>query len=304
MIHSVTVINHLGESLTLELMFPEKSGFVIRDINGLGPSKATINSTPIATGDGSMYNSARVSSRNIVLSLGFLFKPDIETVRQLSYKYFPIKKKVQLIFKTDNRLCSTYGYVESNTPDIFSSDSGTQISINCPDAYFYSLGDDGTTVTVFSGVEPNFSFPFSNESTSEKKIQFGIIRNTQEKNIIYTGEVETGVLITIHAIGVASNITIYNTGTRDMMKIDTAKLAAMTGSGIIAGDDIIINTVQGQKSITLLRNGVYTNILNCLDRDSDWFQITKGDNLFAYSAEVGNEYLQFRIENFTVFEGV
>ena len=54
----------------------------------------------------------------------------------------------------------------------------------------------------------------------------------------------------------------------------------------------------------LLRNGLYTNILNCLDRDSDWFQLSKGDNLFAFVAEEGTSNLQFRIQNKIVYEGV
>lgn len=88
------------------------------------------------------------------------------------------------------------------------------------------------------------------------------------------------------------------------MRIDTDKLEKLTGSGIIAGDNIIICTVKRNKSIKLLRNGEYINILNCLDKDADWFQISKGDNLFAYSVGSGIENLQFRIENRTIFEGV
>lgn len=36
------------------------------------------------------------------------------------------------------------------------------------------------------------------------------------------------------------------------MKIDTDKIAALTGSGIIAGDDIIITTVRGIKRLDFL----------------------------------------------------
>jgi hypothetical protein len=88
------------------------------------------------------------------------------------------------------------------------------------------------------------------------------------------------------------------------MKINTDKLLALTGSVIIAGDDIIISTVKGNKYITLLRDGTYINILNCLDKNVDWLQLAKGDNVFAFTAETGNAFLQFRIENRTVYEGV
>ena len=149
MIRAVTVTNYLGESKRFELAFPEESGFAVQSISGLGPSKADINTTEISTNDGSLYNSARVNSRNIVMSLKLMFNPQIEDTRHNSYKYFPIKKRVTLLIETDNRICETYGYVESNEPDIFSSDETTQISIVCPDPYFYSAGPDGTNTTIF-----------------------------------------------------------------------------------------------------------------------------------------------------------
>ena len=73
MIRAVTVTNYLGESKRFELAFPEKSGFAVQSISGLGPSKADINTTEISTNDGSLYNSARVNSRNIVMSLKLMF---------------------------------------------------------------------------------------------------------------------------------------------------------------------------------------------------------------------------------------
>lgn len=304
MINSVTVTNHLDESIKLELRFPEKSGFLVQDISGLGPAKANINSTELSTTDGSIFNSARLNSRNIAMNLKFLWKPTIETVRQLSYKYFPVKKRIKLTIETDNRSCEIYGYVESNEPDIFSDQEGTSISIICPDPYFYSSGDDGYTVTVFSGIVPSFEFPFSNESGVNPLISMGDIVLNQEQNIVYNGESDIGVTIFIHAIGIVENLIISNSGTGDIMKLDTDKLTALTGFGIISGDDIIISTIKGQKSVTLIRDGLYINILNCLDRDVDWFQLTRGDNVFAFYAEAGVTNMQFRIENRTIYEGV
>lgn len=304
MIKSVTIINYLNEKLVLELGRPDKSGLLIKSIEGLGPSEATINAKEIATSDGALFNSARVNSRNIVLTLGFLFHPTVEDMRQLTYKYFPIKQRLTIRIETDNRIAETYGYVETNEPNIFQKEETTQISIICPDAYFYSAGSDGNNVTVFSGIEDAFEFPFSNESLTENLIEFGKIHYSQEQTVYYNGDAEIGIIITIHAIGTAKNVTIYNTGTRGIMKIDTEKIEQLTGYGIINGDDIIISTVKKDKYIHLLRNGEYINILNALDKDSEWFQLTKGDNIFAYTAEEGATNLQFKIENRTLYEGV
>lgn len=301
MIKSISLTNYLGDTLSMVLSEPEKSGFVITEIDGLGPVKADIHTTDIATSDGSIFNSARLTDRNIVLKVRFLAKNSIEDTRQLSYKYFPIKTKVTFGIITDNREALIEGYVESNEPDIFSDEESAQISIVCPSPYFYSAEINNT---LFSGVEAAFEFPFENDSLTEKVIEFGTIENKTERSVWYDGDAEVGVTMTIHALGSASNVTIYNVITRESMTIDTDKLAALTGYGIIASDDIIISTVKGYKSIKLLRGGIETNILNCLDKDADWFQLSKGDNIFTYIAESGGSNLQFKIANQILYEGI
>lgn len=304
MIHSITVTNYLGDSITLELARPEQSGFIVKSVEGLGPAKGNVNTVEVSTNDGGVFNSARLNIRNPVLDLVFLetATETIEDIRHKSYKYFPVKKKVKLLIKTDNRVSEIDGYVEHNEPAIFSNQEGCQISIICPYPYFYSAGE--SNITVFSGVEPLFEFPFENESLATDLLEMGEIQNSAEQVITYNGDAEIGVTIIVYAIGEASNVTIYNAGTREVMRIDTNKLAALTGEGIVAGDEITIKTTKGDKSITLLRGGITTNILNCLDKNADWFQLVKGDNVFVYTAETGNSNLQFRIENRVIYEGV
>lgn len=307
MIYSLAVTNFLGDRIRLELGKPENTGFLVKSITGLGPVKANVNTTEVATNDGSMFNSARLSQRNIVIQMVFvnsIYGEDIEEIRQKSYKYFPIKKNVELVIETDNRYVRTTGYIESNEPDIFSKQEGAQISIICPDPYFYSVSEDGDNVTDFYSIDPMFEFPFSNESLTEPLLVFGEIQIKTEGVITYTGDSEIGVMIYIHAIGPAEHINIYNTETREVMTIDTVKLEKLTGRGLIAGDDIIINTLKGEKSITLVRSGVSYNILNCLDKNTDWFTLVKGDNIFAFTADSGVTNLQFRIENKVIYEGV
>ena len=334
MIRSFTITNYLGDSIFLDIRRPEKSGFLIKSVTGLGPSKANINTTEIASNDGSYYNSARIAQRNIVFNLVFMMTEsgeDIETVRQKTYRYFPLKKEVMIAIETDNRVLTTVGYTESNEPDIFSSSEGAQISIVCPDPFFYS---NRISKTTFYGVDALFEFPFSNEDLVNPLLIFGNIQTKRENNVYYEGDSEIGVIITIKASAIAKNITIYNAATREIMKIDTSKLpplpssgdsggsgdnksdssdktkAAIGGgltpapiSGMIGGDEIVINTMKGEKSIVLIREGIVTNILNCLSKDSDWFTLSKGNNVFAFTAEEGLDSLQFYIENYIVYEG-
>lgn len=301
MIKSITVTNHLNESIKLELGFPERSGFLIQEISGLGPVKADINVSELSSIDGSIYNSARLPSRNIVFKMVLLESPTIEDTRQKSYKYFPIKKRVRLLIETTNRTAEIFGYVESNEPIIFSRQETTQISIVCPNPYFYS---EGKQITTFTGFEKLFSFPFSNESLSDKLLIMGNILKNQMQTVLYEGDSEIGFNIEIHAVGTAKHVMIYNMNTLENMKIDTDKLIALTGQPIIMGDSIFISTIKGDKSIQLLREGVYYNIINCLDRDATWMFLRKGDNVFAFDAEEGGANLYFRIINQVIYQGI
>lgn len=307
MLKDVTITNYLGKSVTYSFDNPtidDASGLFITEIEGLGPVKADINMTSLATADGDIFNSKRLQGRNIVIKARFTYANTIEEARLMSYKFFPIGHPITFQIRTDNRLAETVGYVESNEPEIFSKESDMQVSVLCESPFFLSVSDDGKKQTNFSAVEAMFEFPFSNESTEEKLIIFGKITNKKENTVYYEGDAETGCTIHLHAIGEVRMIDIYNIKTAEHMGIDTNKVATLTGSGIVYGDDITISTIKGRKSITLLRNGVTYNILNALAKNVDWFQLARGDNLFAFTCEYGEENLQFMIESQIVYEGV
>lgn len=300
MIKSVTVTNHLGESLVLELTRPDLSGFIVKEIDGLGPVKANINTTKRATADGTAYNSAYLNQRDITFQLQFYTTgaESIEDIRHRSYKYFPLKKQVTIRVETDNRISEATGYVESNEPNIFSSVEGCTVVVACPDPYFYS---HETNETIFYGVEPTFEFPLFNNSSTEALLQMGVVKNKTEENVFNSGDAEVGLSIILHATGDVTNVTIYNLDTREQMVLDTSKIPE---NSILEGDTITINTTLGNKSISLLRQGEMINILNCVSKNSKWFTLHKGDNPFAYKAESGAEHLQFRMENKVAYIGV
>lgn len=302
MIKSIKVTNPKGESLVLDLFHPEKSGLIVRSISGLGPPKANINSTDLATADGALYSSARASTRNIVFNLQFMFAPTIEDSRQLTYKYFPLKKLVKIEVETNNRSLETSGYVESNSPDIFSREETTQISIVCLDPFFY---DPNPSVTQFATVTPTFEFPFSNESTTENLIEFGTINLDTRSTIDYVGDVDTGVLITIHALGsVSGYLTIYNVETQEKMVIDLAKIKTLIGKDYGSGDDIIISTVSGDKYVQVLHDGKYTNAIAAIEKLADWFQVSVGRNIFNFTVTKGIENLVMSFSYRNAYGGI
>lgn len=298
MIRSFKVTNHLGETLEMPLASPANSGLVIVSIEGLGPSKAEISLTDRAGIDGAVFNSSRVTERNIICQLKFLH--DVETNRQKTYRYFPLKRTIRFEVETDNRNVYALGNVESNEPDIFSNDEGCVISILCPSAYLYDVYQQ---ITVFSSVTGGFQFPFANNSLVSPELTFGDINVETEKTIVYDGDVPIGMLIHIHANGAASGFTLTDSDTLETITIDSTKLTSYLGADISEGDDIYISTVVGNKYATLIRGGTPYNILNCLSSPT-WFQLEKGDNVYAYTATSGLSNLEFDVLNDVAYEGI
>lgn len=292
MIRTVKITNFRGETLTLDLANPWESGLAVTAIKGLGPNKATINTVSVASNDGATFNSARVESRNIVMSLQFV-GVNIEECRRLTYKFFPLKKPLTFEVITDERQAAIIGYVESNEPDIFSKIESSNISIVCPDPFFKASLEPNVNV-VFYGEEALFEFPFENEG-AEPAIEVGRINEVTEANVPYDGDFEVGGIFTIHALGPAKNIQIDNLDTRESMVINIE---------LEEGDDLIISTVSNNKYIRRLRDGVYTNVLNSLGRKSNWFKLSRGDNAFAYRAEEGMANLRLDVSHTVLYEGI
>lgn len=303
MIRQVTITNDFNESLTLELASPEKSGLAIKSIEGLGPSKSVVNITELVTSDISIFNSSRISSRDIVINLLYMDEPSVEDNRLKTYKFFPIKEKIKLSFLTDNREVYCYGYVESNKPSTFSKQSGCAITIKCPDPFFYAA-DDTAVEDNFIGITNLFSFPFFNDSLTENTIEMGEIPSYPEQILYFDGEYSTGIIIRMYCSNMVVDPVIYNIDTGERISINTDKITALTGSPLSVGDTILINTKKGEKSVKLIRGGDEINIIACLRSFDTWFTLKKGENKFTYSAKQGGESLNISYEYSTAYEGI
>lgn len=287
--------------MLMELSYPERTGLIVRDITGIGSGQAHINANEMATIDGALYNSSRLTTRNIVITLRFLMEPSVEENRRKTYKYFPVKKKVTLQFYTDNGVREIVGYVEHNDPNVFSKEEESQISVLCPDPYFY---DVNYTDMILSGFKSMFEFPFSNESLDENLIQFDDLHYDKRTTINYTGEADTGVLIRLKANGNVKNITLINNDTSEVMVISTSRFPSLLGDHLSETDLVEISTYVGKRSIYLIRNGLRYNIINALGRHAGWFTIVAGQNTFAYSAEEGENLLDVAFNYKNVYQGV
>lgn len=283
MIKSITVTNSIGESLNLELTNPWKNGVAVKSISGLGTPVYNINMMTYASGDGGAVGSVIANNRNILFEFYPMFNPQVEDSRQLLYRYFQVKKPVYIEFELDNRVSSIEGYVESNTPEIFSERETIQISVICADPYFKRSQTDAE---FFYGEVPLFEFPFSNESLTEDLLVISELNLDNRATIDYTAEIDAGLLITIDCYSDPGNVTLWNIDTLGRIFIDSNRIKSITGGKLMSGDRVIISTYSGDKYVKLLREGRYYNIIGAVNKDLDWFVLKQGPNSFTYVTDV------------------
>jgi len=126
-------------------------------------------------------------------------------------------------------------------------------------------------------------------------IEFSRILLNEETNVINGGDIDSGAIIELRAMGEVGTPGIYNVETRETFIINVT---------MQEGDLITINTKKKEKSVTLLRDGVTTNLIGSLASGSSWLQLEPGDNTFIVSADTfpENLYVTFTVVN--QFEGV
>ncbi len=281
--YGLKVENDRGNTLELT----NNPNYTVFKIEGLNPPQATINSSANSTNDGSKVNNVRVENRNIVIYT--TIEGDVEANRINLYKYFPVKKTIKLYFSNGSRNIYIEGVVELIECDLFTKKQVAQISVICPQPYFKAVND---LVSIFSDVSPLFSFPFS---IAKSGVEVSAITTNVRKSIVNTGDVETGVIIKLFAIGTVVKPVIYDVLKRTHLKLNFTMLPS---------DTIVVNTNIGEKSIELIREGVTYNALGYMLPDSTWFTLEAGDNVFTYDADSGNNNLQITFSTPIFYSGV
>lgn len=231
----------------------------IRDIDGLGPVKADVNTTPYGSVDGESFVGAHVPKRNIVITVGL--NPDwnnwsMEALRRLLYMYFMPKQSVRLVFDSTDEMPAVQidGYTESVEPTIFSKDVELQISVVCPDPYFIAV--EPTVVIA------NVGSPY--------------------RNIKYNGTIETGYTVKVMQIKPpdATFISIH-TG-------NPVTSYLRVPATISATKYYMMSSLTGQKYAqnVELNTGIITNLLSKITSGSTWPILKPGDNAIQILSEV------------------
>ena len=255
MLTKVEVRNPAGTLLTL-LLDDVTDGYILKDVDGLDPVKATVVSSTFATLDGVQYQTARREARNIILTLGL--EPDyasgsVRALRTALYAWFMTKAAVNLTFyDSDGTIVAIDGRVESYEAPLFVQEPQATISIICPDP-------DLVELTPVTG---------SGKTVSD----------TTEFSFTYNGSVETGIKFDLLLNRTLAGFTIYHRPPDNIVR-SFDFVASMLNADVVT-----VNTNVGSKAVTLTRSGVQSSILYGRQPGSVWFLLQPGLNYFRFYA--------------------
>ena len=274
MFFNLILKNSAGDQIN---MTATANQYMTSKIEGLSPPSSTISTSTYAGMDGSYLNNAFIEKRNVVISFQ-MRGIDIEKRRHQLYKVVKPSRYIKIYYRTANIDVYTEGYIETCEISNFDALTSGQISIICPDPYWYSTS---AIYAYYSQVTGAFHFPFPE---SDAPFPLGIYSTTDNIIIQNDGD-ETGFTIQIEASSsetvpkiAAVTPTIYNADTGEYLQIK---------GDILKGDVITITTKTGNKTVTLTRNGVDSNIINRLVSGSTWLSLREGKNTFHVQAVRG-----------------
>jgi hypothetical protein len=264
LLQALTVKNAQGSLLGLPLD-DISGGFVVKEIQGLGPVKATLVTSSFANLDGEQYHSSRLDPRNIILKLDL--EPDysqgsVYDLRAQLYKFFMPKTRVTLTFAMFDKFSPTVvdqeldleimGRIETFDANLFSSKPSVDISIMCYNPAF---------------VDPRVI-----------KFEGSTVNDLTEEELTYKGTLETGATFRIFPDRTVDEFTIYHRPPDGSLRI------TQYTQQLLAWDELTIESMVGAKHVTLKRNDVESSRLFSLSPQSAWLELQPGDSSFRVYA--------------------
>lgn len=285
--YTLRIRNANGQQITLT---QAESDYQVVKVLGLNPPPGQVNLTAIAGLDGAKFNSAKLNTRNIVITVKLC--GDVEGNRQNLYRMFRTADACTVYYTNRNRNVYIEGYVETVECDLFAMSEEMQISIICPDPYLKAMN---MIIADISNEVAGFHFPFS--INDGEPIPFSVYIANRESLVENDSESETGMVINIAVQRDCSTIKIQN--------IDTGQWIAVSGT-YLEGDEIYINTNKGRKQIHLVRNGMASNIFPDLVAGSVFLQLAVGQNHFGYLVDngAGDEFVVIQFMYRRQYRGV
>lgn len=259
-----------GNSLRLT----ENPLFKLTNVDGLTSATAELATSTVPGMDGDIVNSVQASPRSIVLDLSI--EHSVEAISRAIKRVIKAKQRCTLRWEPeDGRELVIGGYVEQIDMPRFTSLAVMQVTIHCDQPWWEDAQETATEISEVLDLHCFTDYEGDMLAFPEEGIPFGEYDTNRTKAFDNDGDAEVGLTIRIVALGDVTNPAIYNSE------------AEFIGVNLTmhAGDEVVITTGKGQKSITL--NG--ENRISAIMRGSTWLQLPTGEEELTIDSDDGTE---------------
>ena len=261
-------------------------GILIESIEGIYAFTGEVKTSPYSQTHGDRYKSSRVLKRNIVV-IGKIFD-DFWDNRQLLYRIFRPGSVGEFCYTEPDRSNRYINYyVESCDIDQDPFRGQYQISLICPDPFFYAEKPEHIDLASWLS-DFTFEHDFLAEGEELGHRETSMIQEVDNLN----GVDGIGMKITLTASGDVTNPYVYLYETGERITIGTND----NPYTLTSAKRVEIETTTGKKNVLQFANNVQTRINEYLDPDSSFFQLKAGKNTIGYNAAAGSNFLNVHIE--------
>ncbi len=253
--------------------------FHLSGCDGLTRTNVSLSTSSVPSMDGDNVNNIQAQPRSIVIYLEARQSKNVEEVKRYVTSFVKPKLPGTLRWNQNGREIEITGIVQALEMPRFSKKCVMQITLYCSEPYWADLD---YLITELSNIVGMHYFPLDIGGLAfpVEGVPFGVYERNHIKSYTNEGDVASGMLITITAMTVATNPVLRNLATGQFIGINDK---------LVAGDEVIISTYKGRKTIT--KNGV--NIFDKIMPGSTFLQLEVGGNEFMIDSddeEIANMY--------------
>lgn len=252
--------------------------FELAHADGLTDVAADISAATTSGMDGDKVNSITAQPRGIILDLRIKHNASVEEAKRYILQTIKHKQTGRLVMYRDGMNIDIFGVVEAISMPRHSERVTMQVTLHCSEPYWQDV--ENVLLEISRVIDMHY-FPLDVGGLAFPAE--GVVMGEYDLNMTRTytndGDAECGMIITIIAVANVKNPTIY--------KPDGSFIGV--NDNLVSGDEVIINTNHGEKSIT--KNGA--NILSKIKPGSKFIQLETGDNTLTIGSDddtAGNMY--------------
>lgn len=250
--------------------------FHISHIDGMTEANTNISAAVVGGVDGDTVNNVQATARTIIIDLQPRSGVDVEEAKRTILKAVKLKQQGALLWQQNERSVIISGIVENVEMPRFTNNVVMQIELHCEQPFWEDVDD------VIQQISEAISLHYFTDSPAEmlyfpaNGIPLGEYDAIRTKSFYNDGDVAIGLEIHILAHDTVTNPIIYDANGY-FFGVGYAENPLV----MKAGDNVVITTHKGRKTVTL--NGV--NIFDKIKPQSKWLQLATGDNLFSINSD-------------------